>query len=114
MEMAFVTVTEPRPHVKLITLNRPERLNAMSFDVVLPLYEAFREVGSARRKSATAGVRQLPNYSRSGGKSTTIVPSPYGISTTMCCMSRIPRGEVANISPPISKGWPARGWPGSS
>jgi enoyl-CoA hydratase len=44
--MAFVTVTEPRPHVKLITLNRPERLNAMSFDVVLPLYEAFREVGA--------------------------------------------------------------------
>ncbi len=44
--MAFVTVTEPRPHVKLITLNRPERLNAMSFDVVLPLYEAFREVSA--------------------------------------------------------------------
>ena len=30
--MAFVLVEKPRPHVTLVTLNRPERMNAMAFD----------------------------------------------------------------------------------
>lgn len=40
--MAFVEIDRPRPHVGRITLNRPERMNAMSFDTVGPLYEALR------------------------------------------------------------------------
>jgi enoyl-CoA hydratase len=42
--MAFVEIDHPRPHVSRITLNRPERMNAMSFDTVGPLYEALRRV----------------------------------------------------------------------
>lgn len=37
--MSFVTVTKPRPQVALVTLNRPERMNAMAFDVMVPLRE---------------------------------------------------------------------------
>jgi len=40
----FVTVEKPRPHVTLITLNRPERMNAMAFDVMVPFKEALEEV----------------------------------------------------------------------
>jgi enoyl-CoA hydratase len=29
--MSFATVDRPRPHVSVITLDRPERMNAMSF-----------------------------------------------------------------------------------
>lgn len=43
--MSFVTFEKPRPHVTLITMNRPERMNAMSFDTVVPLFEAFERVG---------------------------------------------------------------------
>lgn len=43
--MGYVEVTRPRPHVGLITLNRPERMNAMSFDVMVPFREAMDEVG---------------------------------------------------------------------
>jgi enoyl-CoA hydratase len=39
--MSFVLVDRPRPHVTLITLNRPERMNAMAFDVMIPLREAL-------------------------------------------------------------------------
>ncbi|HSP98097.1 MAG TPA: enoyl-CoA hydratase-related protein [Candidatus Dormibacteraeota bacterium] len=42
--MSYVVVDRPRPHVSRITLNRPERMNAMSFDTVGPLYEALRAV----------------------------------------------------------------------
>ncbi len=43
--MSFVVVESPRPHVSLVTLNRPERMNAMAFDVMIPLREAIDAVG---------------------------------------------------------------------
>jgi enoyl-CoA hydratase len=33
----MVLVEHPRPHVALVTLNRPERMNSMAFDVMVPL-----------------------------------------------------------------------------
>ena len=42
--MSFVLVDKPRPHVTLITLNRPERMNAMAFDVMIPLRQRIEEV----------------------------------------------------------------------
>jgi enoyl-CoA hydratase len=42
--MSFVIVDKPRPHVTLITLNRPERMNAMAFDVMLPFRETLEAV----------------------------------------------------------------------
>ena len=42
--MSFVVVDKPRPHVTLITLNRAERMNAMAFDVMIPLREAIESV----------------------------------------------------------------------
>jgi enoyl-CoA hydratase len=44
--MSFVLVDTPRPHVGLVTLNRPERMNAMAFDVMIPLREALEEVSA--------------------------------------------------------------------
>jgi enoyl-CoA hydratase len=42
--MSFVLIDKPRPHVSLVTLNRPERMNAMAFDVMIPLREALEAV----------------------------------------------------------------------
>jgi enoyl-CoA hydratase len=42
--MAFVLIDKPRPQVTLVTLNRPERMNAMAFDVMIPFREALEEV----------------------------------------------------------------------
>lgn len=39
--MSYVEVDDPRPHVRVIRLNRPERMNAMSFDVMVPFREAI-------------------------------------------------------------------------
>jgi enoyl-CoA hydratase len=41
----FVVIEKPRPQVTLVTLNRPERMNAMAFDVMMPLREALQAVG---------------------------------------------------------------------
>ena len=42
--MPFVLIDRPRPGVALVTLNRPERMNAMAFDVMIPFREALEEV----------------------------------------------------------------------
>ena len=39
--MSFVLIDRPRPSVALVTLNRPERMNAMAFDVMIPFREAL-------------------------------------------------------------------------
>lgn len=40
----FVSVEHPKPGVALVTLNRPERMNAMAFDVMLPLRELLESI----------------------------------------------------------------------
>lgn len=42
--MSFLLIEKPRPHVTLVTLNRPERMNAMAFDVMIPFREALEEI----------------------------------------------------------------------
>jgi enoyl-CoA hydratase len=42
--MSYVLVARPRPNVTLVTLNRPERMNAMAFDVMIPLRETLERV----------------------------------------------------------------------
>lgn len=42
--MSFVIVDKPRPYITQITLNRPERMNAMAFDVMVPFKQALEEV----------------------------------------------------------------------
>jgi enoyl-CoA hydratase len=42
---SLVRVESAAPHVSLITLNKPERLNSMSFGLVGALYEAIERVG---------------------------------------------------------------------
>jgi enoyl-CoA hydratase len=44
--MGLVIVEKIRPHVSLIKLNRPERLNAMSFDLMTDLCAAFKDVAA--------------------------------------------------------------------
>lgn len=42
--MDFVIVERPRPNIALVTLNRPERMNAMAFDVMRPLRETLEAI----------------------------------------------------------------------
>ena len=39
-----ILIDKPRPHTSVITLNRPERMNSMAFELMVPLHDAFAEV----------------------------------------------------------------------
>lgn len=40
----FVLLDRSRPGVALVTLNRPERMNSMAFDVMVPLLELLGDL----------------------------------------------------------------------
>jgi enoyl-CoA hydratase len=42
--MSFVLVEHPRPGIALVTLNRPDRMNAMAFDVMIPFKDTLEEI----------------------------------------------------------------------
>jgi enoyl-CoA hydratase len=44
--MSFVRVEKPREHVCLVTLDRPQRMNAMAFDVMVPLRETLESIAT--------------------------------------------------------------------
>ena len=47
--MQTVLVEPAAPHVTLLRLNRPERLNAMSIELCLDLKAALEEIGARQR-----------------------------------------------------------------
>jgi enoyl-CoA hydratase len=46
MTTEFVEVDRPEPHVTVVRLNRPDRLNAMSIDLVINLHDVLDEVAA--------------------------------------------------------------------
>ncbi len=42
--MSMILVEKPRPHTTVVTLNRPDRMNSMAFDLMVPLQEALAQV----------------------------------------------------------------------
>ena len=81
--MDLVLVDRPQPHTAVVTLNRPDRLNAMSIDLVIELHDALEEVaadndtwvvvltGSGRgfcSGSRPQGLRRHPEHRRPVGR----------------------------------------------
>lgn len=44
--MGFVRIEKPDPGISVIVLDRPERMNSMAFELMVPLHEAFEQVAA--------------------------------------------------------------------
>jgi enoyl-CoA hydratase len=42
--VSFIQISKPRPKITLLRMNRPERMNAMAFDLMIPMRDALREI----------------------------------------------------------------------
>lgn len=42
--MSDILIDKPRPHTAVITMNRPQRMNSMAFDLMVPLRDALARV----------------------------------------------------------------------
>lgn len=61
--VSLVLVEHPRPEIAQITLNRPERMNSMAFDVMVPLKEALAQVSYELCGSEVSGSHACLNAS---------------------------------------------------
>jgi len=78
--MSHIDLQRPHPEIALLTLNRPEKLNALSFDLVEDLHGALDDVGSDN----SARVLILTGAGRgfcSGLDLTALGPSPAAAGT---------------------------------
>lgn len=44
--MSLVRIEKPDPNTSVITLDRPERMNSMAFELMVPLHDAFEQVAA--------------------------------------------------------------------
>jgi enoyl-CoA hydratase len=114
----LVLVEHPRPHTAVITLNRPERMNSMAFDLMLPLHDAFAEVaedhdthcvvltGAGRGFCSGADVRDdEPPPNIDGLTLTRIATKAITIlSDLIPAMQRMPQPVIAAINGPAIGG----------
>jgi enoyl-CoA hydratase len=42
--LSYVRIEKPRPHTSVIVMARPERMNSMAFEMIVPLHEAIEQV----------------------------------------------------------------------
>lgn len=119
----YVTVDSPHPRVRVISLNNPERLNAMSFPLVDSLYTALADVGADN----DCAVAILTGKGRGfcSGMDLTDVGMPPGsdglpisriairamafMSDVVPAMRAIPHGLVANLPVPGGRRGGSRG-----
>jgi enoyl-CoA hydratase len=78
--MSLVDLQRPRPEITLLTLNRPEKLNALSFDLVEELHHALDEV-AADNSSRVLVLTGAGRGFCSGLDLTALGPSPAAAGT---------------------------------
>lgn len=44
--MSYIKIEKPTPHTSVITMDRPERMNSLAFELAVPLHEAIEEVAA--------------------------------------------------------------------
>ena len=52
--MSFTEITRPHPFVAVVTLNRPERMNAMAFDVMIPFRDALATLATTTTSESSS------------------------------------------------------------
>jgi len=117
--MALVLLDrQVRPHVSVITLNKPERLNSMSFPLVEALYEALDIVGrdndtwvvvmTGAGRAFCSGLdlhdRGIPPNTQDLGFSRLAMRSMSYMSDVIPAMRRIPQPVIAAINGPAYGG----------
>ncbi|HET9691683.1 MAG TPA: enoyl-CoA hydratase/isomerase family protein, partial [Acidimicrobiales bacterium] len=117
--MSAVETTRPRPGVALVTMNRPEALNAMNVDLISGLHDAFDELaddGATRVVVLTGAGRgfcagaDLSGYGRPPGPAAERGGVPAGmavqrhIASLVPHMRRLPQPIIAAVNGPAAGG----------
>jgi len=100
--VSLIRIERPTPDVRVIVMDRPERMNSMAFDLMVPLHEAFAEVG--RDNEATCVV--LTGTGRgfcSGADTTDTEPPPNVDGLTLTRIATHAMTILADLVPAMQR-----------
>lgn len=116
--MSFVLVDRPVPEVAVVTLNRPERMNAMAFDVMVPVRDALVDLGhdNAVRAIVLTGAGDgfcsgadqessgVPPYVEGLGRPAYALRSMALLEEVVLTLRRVPQPVIAAVHGPAIGG----------
>lgn len=98
----FIEITRPRPGTSVITMNRPERMNSMAFEQVIPLHAAIDELAHDN----DTGVVILTGTGRgfcSGADTQTSAPPPNIDGLTLTRIATRSMSILADLVPAMRR-----------
>jgi enoyl-CoA hydratase len=100
--MSYVRIEKPRPHTSVIILDRPDRMNSMSFDLIVPLHEAIAEV-AADNDTWTAILTGTGKAFCSGADTRDLVPPPNVEGLTLTRIATRSMQVLADLIPSMRR-----------
>jgi len=100
--MSYVRIEKPRPHTSVIILDRPERMNSMSFDLIVPLREAIAEVAEDN-DTWTAILTGTGKAFCSGADTRDLVPPPNIEGLTLTRIATRSMQVLADLIPSMRR-----------
>jgi len=100
--MSYVRIEKPRPHTSVIIMDRPERMNSMSFDLIVPLREAIAEVAEDN-DSYTAILTGTGAAFCSGADTRDMVPPPNVEGLTLTRIATRSMQFLADLIPSMRR-----------
>jgi enoyl-CoA hydratase len=100
--MSYVRIEKPRPHTSVIVLDRPDRMNSMSFDLIVPLHEAIAEV-AADNDTWTAILTGTGKAFCSGADTRDLVPPPNVEGLTLTRIATRSMQVLADLIPSMRR-----------
>lgn len=99
----LVLIDKPRPHTTVITLNRPERMNSMAFELMVPLHEAFERVGDDNDTTCVVLTGEGRGFCSGADTSNEGGPPPNIAGMTMTRIATKAMGLLADLVPAMQR-----------
>jgi len=100
--MSYVRIEKPRPHTSVIIMDRPERMNSMSFDLIVPLHDAIAEVAEDN-DTWTAILTGTGKAFCSGADTRDLVPPPNVEGLTLSRIATRSMTFLADLIPSMRR-----------
>ena len=100
--MSLIEIEKPRPHTTVIRMNRPERMNSMSFELMVPLHEAFDAVGKDNDTTCVILTGTGPGFC-SGADTRDMEPPPNIEGLTLTRIATKAMSVLADLVPAMQR-----------
>lgn len=100
--MSYLVVEKPIPHTTVIRMNRPDRMNSMSFDLMTPLHETIEAVAADNDTHCVILTGTGPGFC-AGADTQDLVPPPNVEGLTLSRIATRAMTVLADLVPALQR-----------